>query len=77
MKVPSASEAALFNLRAERMNRGLTVAALAERLDVSRHTIMRIEQGAKPNAPVALKIAKWLSADGDPVKVTDLWPVAA
>lgn len=65
----------VFNLRVERMNRGLTVAALAELLDVSRHTIMRIEAGARPNAPVALKIADWLSGDGEAVRVTDLWPV--
>jgi len=64
-----------FNLREERMNRGLTVAALAEILDVSRHTVMRIEAGARPNAPVALKIAEWLSGDGQLVRVTDLWPV--
>jgi DNA-binding XRE family transcriptional regulator len=65
-----------FVLRSERMNRGLTVAALADLLDVSRHTIMRIEAGARPNAPVALKIALWLSIGGEPVRVTDLWPVA-
>ena len=65
-----------FNLRAERMNRGLTISELADRLDVSRHTIMRLEAGAVPRARVGLKIADWLSSDGDPVSVTDLWPVA-
>lgn len=68
---------ATFNLRVERMNRGLTVAALADMLDVSRHTVMRIEAGTIPNAPVALKIAEWLSGDGELVRVTDLWPVVA
>lgn len=63
-----------FDLRTERMNRGVTISALAAELDVSRHTIMRIESGAIPNAPVALKIAQWV---GEGKRPTDLWPVAA
>lgn len=59
-----------FDLRAERMNRGVTIAALAETTGLSRHTIMRIESdGALPTAPTAYAIAQWV---GRPA--SELWP---
>jgi putative transcriptional regulator len=47
----------LADLRAEH---GLTQAALAEALDVSRQTIISIERGRfDPSLPLAFKIAGW------------------
>ncbi len=61
-----------FNLRAARVNRGVTIAALAKETGVGRRTIMRVEQGQVPSAPVALKLARWV---GDGKQPTDLWPL--
>lgn len=47
-----------FDLRAARLERGETIAAVVEATGVSRHTIMRIEQGATPQAPTAKKLAE-------------------
>jgi transcriptional regulator with XRE-family HTH domain len=63
---------AAFNLRRERFDRGLTLNELAEKTGVSRSTLIRIEQGAVPNAPVALAIAEWLGT-----KPSELWPEEA
>lgn len=59
-----------FDLRAERMNRGVTINALADETGLSRHTIMRIEAGAQPMAPTAHAIARWV---GRPA--SELWPL--
>lgn len=60
-----------FDLRTERVNRGLTQAALARLIDVDRGTVIRLERGGTPLADTALKIADWL--DTTPA---ELWPVA-
>jgi DNA-binding XRE family transcriptional regulator len=57
-------------LRSARMNEGVTINALAEATGVSRATIMRLEQGAAPQAPTAKALADFFE-----VKVTDIWPV--
>jgi transcriptional regulator with XRE-family HTH domain len=58
-----------FNLRDERRNRGVTIRKLAEATGVSRGTIIRLEQGAAPQAPTAKAIADFFD-----VKATDIWP---
>lgn len=58
-----------FSLRRERFDRGMTIAELVEVTGVSKTTLIRIEQGAVPNAPVAKAIADWLEA-----KPSELWP---
>jgi transcriptional regulator with XRE-family HTH domain len=59
-----------MNLRAERLNRGLTIRALAERLDVSAGTIRAAERGESVHPANAKRIADYYG-----VKVTDIWPV--
>lgn len=58
-----------FNLRRERFDRGITLAELVSLTGVSKTTLVRIEQGAVPNAPVAKAIADWLGS-----KPSELWP---
>lgn len=62
--------AAVVNLKAERLNRGLRQIDLAELLHVDRDTVRRIEAGSRPSAPTAKAYADWLDC-----KVTDIWPV--
>ncbi|MFJ4166130.1 helix-turn-helix transcriptional regulator [Microbacterium sp. NPDC089698] len=46
------------SIRAEREERGWTQAALAERLDVSRQTVVALETGRyDPSLPLAFRIA--------------------
>ncbi|OZB83562.1 MAG: transcriptional regulator [Microbacterium sp. 14-71-5] len=46
------------SIRAEREGRGWTQAALAERLDVSRQTVVALETGRyDPSLPLAFRIA--------------------
>lgn len=59
-----------FNLRTERINRGLTQAALARLIDVDRGTIIRLERGGTPLADTGLKIAEWLETTP-----AELWPI--
>lgn len=62
----------LMNLRAERLNRGLSLRAAAELMDVDRGTLAGAEAGTQtPHPPQMLKIAKFYD-----VQVTDIWPVA-
>lgn len=58
-----------FNLRTERMNRGITQADLARILEVDRGTVIRLERGGTPMAGTALKIAEWLETTP-----AELWP---
>lgn len=58
-----------FSLRRERFDRGISLRELVEITGVSKTTLVRIEQGAVPNAPVAKAIADWLDS-----KPSDLWP---
>lgn len=58
------------NLKAERINRGLSVKALAEILGVSRDTIERAERGESLHPSNAFKVADFYG-----FKVTDVWPL--
>jgi transcriptional regulator with XRE-family HTH domain len=60
---------AAFSLRRERFDRGLTLNDVARLTGVSRQTLIRIEQGAVPQATVAKAIADWLDT-----KPSELWP---
>lgn len=59
-----------FDLRSERMNRGLTQAELARLIDVDRGTVIRLERGGTPLAGTALKIAEWIGSTP-----AELWPI--
>lgn len=61
----------VLNLKAERMNRGLSLAALSEQIDVPKSTLARIEAtGTEPAPRTKLAIARFLGRE-----VTDIWPV--
>jgi transcriptional regulator with XRE-family HTH domain len=66
MDVPQGN--ARFDLRAERLNAGLTVSGLALKVGVSREAIRRLENGDGGAHPANLK----LIADHFGVKVTDV-----
>lgn len=59
-----------MNLKAERLNRGLSRAELGARVGLSREGVRRIEQGNQPQAATAKRIADFYG-----VRVTDIWPV--
>ena len=46
-----------------RVNRGLTQEELAKELDVSRHTIISIENGGNTTGRMVLKIANYFGKD--------------
>lgn len=54
----------------ERLNRGLTVPALALEAGVPAHVVRHAEKGNTPSPPNALKLASYFG-----VQVTDIWPV--
>lgn len=60
------------DLRAERLNRGLTLSAAAEQMGLaSARALQRVEAGeTTPYPQNALKIASFYG-----YKVTDIWPV--
>jgi transcriptional regulator with XRE-family HTH domain len=58
------------DLKAERLNRGLSLDALSEKVIVAKSTLARVETGVTPRPEVALKIADFYG-----YKVTDIWPV--
>ena len=59
------------NLKAERLNRGLTTREVAEKVEVTSATIERIEAGtSSPRPGTAKKLADLYGH-----KVTDIWPV--
>jgi len=58
-----------FNLRAARLNQGLSPEALGERIGIAGGTIRRLERGEKPTPTVAAKVAAFLGQ-----QVEDLWP---
>lgn len=60
----------MLSLKAERLNRGLSLTALAEQIDVPKSTLDRAEQGTEPVPATKLKIAKFYGC-----AVTDIWPV--
>lgn len=59
-----------MNLLEERLNRGLSPAAAAADIGISRGTLRRAESGERPQVAVAKKIADFYG-----VQVTDIWPV--
>lgn len=61
-----------MNLRALRMNRGVTLARLSKETEVSVRTLIRLENGetTSPNADTAKRLADFYG-----VAVTDMWPV--
>jgi transcriptional regulator with XRE-family HTH domain len=62
-----------ISLRAERLNRGLSVAEAAEQMDVGGMTLSRAEQGSHtPRPGAAFRIASFYG-----YQVTDIWPVEA
>lgn len=61
----------VIDLRAERMNRGLSQGDAAQRMGVQVDALARAERGeGKPHPRNAFKIASFYS-----YKVTDIWPV--
>lgn len=59
-----------MNLKAERMNRGLSRAEFGKRIGISRESVRLIEAGAVPRAGTAKAIADFFGC-----QVTDIWPV--
>lgn len=59
-----------MNLRAARLNRGLSLMDAGTLIGVHRRTLYRAEQGEMPQAALAKKIADFYG-----VQVTDIWPV--
>jgi DNA-binding XRE family transcriptional regulator len=60
------------NLTEERLNRGLSIPALAREVEVAEHVIRHAEKGGVPTPANALKIATFFDC-----RVTDLWPANA
>lgn len=58
-----------MNLTEERLNRGLSIPALAREVDVAEHVIRHAEKGGIPTPANALKIATFFGG-----RVTDFWP---
>lgn len=58
-----------FDLRVERLNRGLSRARLAEQIGVTERVIGLAERGARPRPANAFKIAAYFGRT-----VTELWP---
>lgn len=58
------------DLKAERLNRGLTLDALSAETDVPKSTLARMEGGVSPRPAVRLKIASYYGYE-----VTEIWPV--
>lgn len=60
-----------MNIRAERLNRGLSIERAAAEIGISRGTLARAETGEMPQPRHAKAIADFFTC-----RVTDLWPVA-
>jgi len=58
-----------FNLTAERVNRGLSIRALAREMGVAEQSLRRLEAGERVTPAIAKRIADYFG-----VKVTDLGP---
>jgi transcriptional regulator with XRE-family HTH domain len=60
-----------INLKAERLNRGLSLTAAAEQIEVPLNVLSRAEAGeGQPHPANAKKIADFYGH-----KVTDIWPL--
>lgn len=60
----------MFDLRAARQNRGLTLREAAQQTGVEFTALQRAERGSRPYPATAKQIADFYG-----VKVTDIWPV--
>lgn len=60
-----------FDLHAERINRGLTLQALADEIGADKHVLWRAERGTVPVPAMRKRIADFYG-----VLSTDIWPVA-
>lgn len=58
-----------MNIRAARLNRGLSVERAAAEIGVSRGTLVRAESGEMPQPALAKLIADFYGR-----RVTDIWP---
>ena len=59
------------DLRAERLNRGLTAAAAAKQMGLThKNILLNAENGSRPYAENAFKIASFYG-----FKVTEVWPL--
>lgn len=59
------------NLKAERLNRGLSAQGVADKIGVQKNVLLNAESGASvPRPATALKIADFYG-----YRVTDIWPV--
>lgn len=59
-----------INLKQERLNRGLTVAGLAQEIGISPSALQRAEAGRSVHPANAKSIADYFE-----MKVTDIWPL--
>ncbi len=58
------------DLKAERLNRGLSLDALSDEIDVPKSTLARMETGVAPRPAVRLKVADLYGYE-----VTEIWPL--
>lgn len=61
-----------MNLKAERLNRGLSVNDAAEVIGVPPHVVRTAESGVQPRPETAKRFADFYGC-----RVTDIWPVEA
>lgn len=61
-----------IDLKAERLNRGLSLDALSAEIGVPKSTLARMETGVAPRPEVRLKVADLYG-----YKVTEVWPLDA
>lgn len=59
-----------INLRAERVNRGMSTREASDKIGIARPTLERAEAGEAPRPRQAKLIADFYG-----VQVTDIWPV--
>lgn len=59
-----------FDLKAARLNKGLSLRAAAIRVGVDMHALWRAERGGSPSPATAKVIADFYG-----VQVTDIWPL--
>lgn len=60
----------MSELRAARVNRGLSLDQLSDETGVPKTTLARVERGSVPNPSTQKKIADFYD-----VQPTDLWPI--
>lgn len=60
----------MIDIRAERLNRGLSIVDLAALIGVPEHVIRHTEKGGRPQPANALRIASFFG-----LTVTEMWPL--